>query len=123
MSGSGFMSRRREVTPVDYPWAGQPRRFSALAMPAGDPSFGVKGELIQVHIYRGGGDPKLQMLSRGEAEQLSAELRGALRCFDHARALAEGLAPRGCIAPYPFDHPSLAEVDAVDDARKEDRAA
>lgn len=115
MSGSGFLERQQDVAPVDHPWAGSPRRFSALAMPAGDPRFGVAGELIQVQTYRGGGDPKLQLLSRAEAEQLLAELHGALRCFDHARALVDGLAPRAATGSYPFaGHRTLAEIDGAD---------
>lgn len=117
MSGSGMIVAQRDVpTREGYPWAGHPRIFTAVAMPNGDARFGVAGELVRLTERNPmGGHVRERLLSRGEAEQLVQELRGALRAFDHARALVEGLAPAACTAPYPFaGNRTLAEIDGAD---------
>ncbi|GAA3794708.1 hypothetical protein GCM10022600_15150 [Qipengyuania pelagi] len=117
----------------DYPWLGQPRWYSATAMPNGDARHGVEGQLVMLTEYRSssieavgakrlrgapsdqiGALPKIKLLSRGEAEGLLRELQGALRTFDRAERMAAGDAPGVARGPYPFrDHRTLAEVDAA----------
>lgn len=106
---------------VEYPFAGHPRRFTAVAMPNGVARFGVDGPLVMVvERASNGGHERTRYLSRDEAEEMADQLRGALRVFDLAPRLVEGLAPRACRAAYPFVHRSLAEVDA---AVRQDEAA
>lgn len=108
------------VPAEDYPWLGQPRQYSAIAMPNGDARYGVEGQLVMLREYRCtpsdkfGAQPKIKLLSRGETEALVRELQGALRTFDRAEWMAAGEAPGVARGPYPFhDHRTLAEVDAV----------
>lgn len=117
MSGSGLLPRVPQVRDIDYPWQGQPRAFTAAAMPNGDPQFGVSGQLVLVIESRGGGVPRQKLYSREEAAQLYDQLRQALGAF----ALGERYdadredCPRAACGPFPFNHRSLAEV-MVDEA-------
>lgn len=100
------------VPAENHPWLGQPRAFSAIAMPNGDARYGVEGQLVMLSEHRGA-QPKIKLLSRGETEELVRELQGALRTFDRAERMASGDAPGVARGPYPFrDHRTLAEVDA-----------
>lgn len=116
MSGSEIIAAARDVSPVDYPWAGHPRHFTAAAMPQGDSQFGVRGEMVMLVEDRGAAIPKTRLLARCEAEELVAALTGALRVFTLGPELSEalsggGMSPRACTARYPFrDHRTMADV-------------
>lgn len=92
-----------------YPWSGNPRQFSAVAMPNGDAQYGIEGQLVMLTEKRRHCVDRQKVFSRDEAEQLVAELQTALRTFDVASELATAI---GCSAPYPFrDHRTVAEVE------------
>lgn len=95
-----------------HPYAGNPRRFAAAAMPNGDVRFGVEGPLVFLSEQRGGCVDRPKILTKAEAEQLRDQLNSALRAFGLAEAMAEGFAARAATAPYPFrDHRTLAELE------------
>lgn len=112
MSGSGYLERQVDIAPVDYPWEGQPRHFTAAAMPQGDPQFGVEGHLVLVIESRGGAIPRQKLYSRAEAAQLYDQLRQALGAFTLGESLAQE--PGGAHGPFPFNHRSMAEVIAAE---------
>lgn len=100
------------------PWAGNPRRFYAIAMPNGDKRLGIEGQLVFVQEQRVGLKEPGNILTRAEAEALHLELGCALRAFDLAKELAGSVAtevayadrPRPYLEPWPIRGPSLAEV-------------
>lgn len=102
-----------------HPWASNPRRFAAVAMPNGDAMFGIEGQLVFLSEQRGGCVDRPKFLSRAEAEQLRDELTSALRAFDLAGAMADHFAdaPRAYAGPYPIrDHGSLADHGFCDES-------
>lgn len=110
---------------INYPWAGKPRTFRAVAMPNGDARLGVAGQLVLLVEQREGAQDRPRFLTRAEAEQLRDELDAGLRAFDLAKDLArEVVGPTAalleakgiaCRAPYPFrDHRTLAEAGFAD---------
>ena len=106
MSGSGMIVSQRDVVPVDYPWKGAPRIFSAIAMPQGDRRLGVEGQMVLVIEDRRAALPKERLLSRDEAADLHRQLGAALKVFEVGEAF-------DAVTPYPFvGHRSLAEIDA-----------
>ena len=116
-----MIPRAMDVRDIDYPWQGQPRGFTAVAMPQGDPTYGVEGQLVLVLESRGGGMAKQKLYSRGEAERLYEQLRQALSAYRVGEAiLAEcdhADCPRPALGPFPFNHRTLAEV-AADEAKE-----
>lgn len=112
MSGSGYLERQVDIAPVDYPWEGQPRRFTAAAMPQGDPQFGVDGPLVLVIENRGGALPRQRLFSRDEAAQLYDQLRQALGTFVLGESLTQEPAPAH--GPFPYNHRSMDEVIAAE---------
>lgn len=119
MSGSGLIPRAVDLCEIDYPWQGQPRGFTAMAMPQGDPAYGVEGQLVLVIESRGGGVPKQKFYSRGEAERLYDQLRQALGAYEAGEAITAGCdhdcRPRPALGPFPFNHRTLAEIAAEEE--------
>ncbi|MEQ5789060.1 hypothetical protein J3454_14280 [Erythrobacter sp. NFXS35] len=96
-----------------HPYAGNPRKFAAAAMPNGDARFGVEGPLVFLSEQRGGCVDRPKILTKAEAEQLRDQLDSALRAFGMAESMAEGFAARPASGPYPFrDHRTLADLEA-----------
>lgn len=100
----------------EYPWAGRPRKYSALAMPNGERRFGVSGPIVSVRETYSSGERE-RLYSREEAAQLRDELSAALRAFDVAEELAGGVIaeiaarPRAHTGHYPIrTGGTLAEV-------------
>lgn len=100
------------------PWAGNPRRFYAIAMPNGDKRLGIEGQLVFVQEQRVGLKEPGNILTRAKAEALHAELGRALRAFDLAKEMAIEVAaevgaaerPSAYLGPYPIRGKTLAEV-------------
>lgn len=107
------------VQPDNYPFAGNPRIYRAVAMPNGDARFGIAGPLVLVIEQRKHCVDKPRLLTRAEAEGLRDELDAALRAFDLAKGFAETVAcelgdpdrPRAYHGAWPIrSHPTLADV-------------
>jgi hypothetical protein len=102
------------------PWAGNPRRFYAVAMPNGDATLGIEGHLVFLQERRVGVKEPGSVLTRAEAEDLHAELGRALGAFALAKDLAREIAaeigdrPRAYTGPWPIRGKTLAEVDALE---------
>lgn len=101
-----------------HPYAGNPRRFVAVAMPNGDAMFGIEGQLVFLTEQRGQCQDRPKFLTRAEAEQLRDALDAALQSFGMAAAMSEFFAereadddrPRAYTGPYPIRGSTLAEV-------------
>jgi hypothetical protein len=105
------------VQPDNYPFAGNPRIYRAVAMPNGDARFGIAGPLVLMIEQRKYCVDKPRLLTRAEAEGLRNELDAALRAFDLAkdfvRVVAEEMVdrPRAYHGPWPTrSHPTLADA-------------
>ena len=105
------------MQPDNYPFAGNPRIYRAVAMPNGDARFGIAGPLVLVIEQRKYCVDKPRLLTRAEAEGLRAELDAALRAFDLAKDFVRVVAqemvdrPRAYDGPWPIrSHPTLADV-------------
>lgn len=116
MSGSGMIPRAMDARDIDYPWQGQPRGFTAVAMPQGDPTYGVEGQLVLVLESRGGGMAKQKLYSRDEAERLYEQLRQALGAYQVGETISADCdhadSPRAALGPFPFNHRTLAQIEA-----------
>lgn len=101
-----------------YPYAGNPRRFVAVAMPNGDAMFGVEGQLVFLTEQRGQCQDRPKFLTRVEAEQLRDALDAALQYFGMAAAMSEFFTERDAnpdrpcayTGPYPVRGATLADL-------------
>lgn len=93
-----------------HPYAGNPRRFVAVAMPNGDAQFGVSGPLVFLTEQRGHCQDRPKFLALAEAQQLHAALGEALATFAHGAMMASDDRPQAYAGPYPIRGVTLAQV-------------